>query len=385
MDPWQRLVEVPAAPCPADVLLLGGIGTWAALEAVFLEGPGTTSERLVFAFLFTAPLLWRRRWPTAVLLLISAILVIRALGDAVAEEGATPLPSLLIAAFTCALRAPTVHAFIGLPVPLIAISGATALDYYTGEPTLADYAVFTFLSALAWSAGWLLRRRVEASRRAMVATSELARVSVREAVTAERERIARELHDVVAHSLSIVTMQAGAAQSLLRVDVDKADHHLDSVRRTSRQALVEMRRLLDVLHQTPRDGDPVPDLDQIPELIEQHRATGLPVEFIEDEPRPALAAGLGLAAYRIVQESLTNVHKHGGDVPTRVQIQYANDRVVIDVVNDLPDAPLAAVGSGRGLPGMRERARLHHGSLVAGPHDGRYHVRAELPLEAPPA
>ncbi|WP_210649848.1 sensor histidine kinase [Nocardioides sp. SYSU D00065] len=376
---------MPAAPRRADIFLLSGVGAWAAIEAVFLQGPGTTEERLLFAFCCTAPLLWRRRWPTAVLVVVSVVLVARAWEAGVPEEGATPLPALLITAFTCAFRAPPVHAVVGLPIPLIAISTAAELNYYIGDPTLADYAVITFIFATTWSAGWLLRRRVEAERRALAATNELARLTVRDAVTAERERIARELHDVVAHSLSIVTMQAGAAQSLLRVDIDKADHHLEAVRRTSRQALVEMRRLLDVLHQTPRDGDPVPDLGQISELIEQHRLTGLPVTLHEDEPRPALAAGLGLAAYRIVQESLTNVRKHGGDVPTSVDIRYANDRVVIEVVNDLPETPLAAEGSGRGLPGMKERARLHHGSLVAGPREGRYHVRAELPLEASPA
>ncbi|WP_205473238.1 sensor histidine kinase [Nocardioides sp. SYSU D00038] len=385
MDVWQRLVEVPAAPRRADALLVGGIGLWAGLEAVFLGGPGTTAERLGVAVAVSVPLLWRRRFPAAVLLVVSAVLLLRALGGGPPEEGSTPLASLLVAVFSCGLRARAPLAVASLPVPLAAVSSATALDYYTGEPAPADYAVFAFLTVLAWSGGWLLRRRAEAARAALAATDERARTSVRAAVAGERERIARELHDVVAHSLSVVTVQAGAAQSLLRTDPDRAEHHIDAVRRTSRQALVEMRRLLDVLHQPPVDGEPAPDLDQVPALVEEHRASGLPVTLVEDGVRPALAAGLGLASYRIVQEALTNVRKHAGDVATDVRLGYDAERMTIEVSNDLPGRPRESVGSGHGLTGMRERARLHGGTVEVGVVGNRFRVRVVLPVEAPPS
>lgn len=217
------------------------------------------------------------------------------------------------------------------------------------------------------------------------------RQEIERAALDERSRIARELHDVVAHHVGVIAVQAGAARVATQ-GAGPADELIVSIERTARQALTELRRLLGVLRRSDQDVEltPQPGLARLDELVEQVRGVGLPVDLsIEGFPL-ALEQGADVSAYRIVQEALTNVLKHGGAAPTQVRVRYQRDAVEL-VITDCADGsrPLESViappavgsASGQGLIGMRERVALFGGELDAGPRaDGGFEVRARLPV-----
>jgi signal transduction histidine kinase len=194
-------------------------------------------------------------------------------------------------------------------------------------------------------------------------------------VAEERARIARELHDVVAHGVSVIAVQADAAEAALEHDPARAGRPLRSIRGSAQDALAEMRRMVGVLGETHERG-PQPGLAQLPALIEQ---AGVPVEFAQDGEPVAVPASLDLTAYRIVQEALTNVRKHAGSAPTSVHVSWQPDTLHLSV-RDRGPGPNGH-GDGHGLVGMRERVRIHGGRLHAGPAaGGGFEVVAELPL-----
>jgi len=209
------------------------------------------------------------------------------------------------------------------------------------------------------------------------------------AVAAERARIARELHDVVAHNVSVMVVQADGAAFALESSPARAREALTAISRTGRQALAEMRSLLGVLRSADeQDAElaPQPGVEQLAGLLEQTRAAGLPVSFaIEGVPRP-LPPGSALAAYRVVQESLTNARKHGGPtVSAAVTLRFCEDQLVIKVTDDgrARSVPVDGDGLGHGLIGMRERVDVHGGTVTAGPRPGGgWRVTATLPLSA---
>jgi signal transduction histidine kinase len=338
------------------------------LEALLATGPGSTPARVLLAVGFTAPLVVRRRWPLQALVFIAALAAVRGLIGGPDEEGAMPVPSMLLASFSAALYArPRWLAYAAVPIPLL---GVTFGGY--GE---IEHGPGAFISLVAWLGGWLVRRRAEQLERERAVAPELAR----EAVAAERARVAAELHDVVAHSVSIVSVQAGAAGQLLEKDPSAAREHLRAVQQAAQEALREMRRLLGVLRDDQSEYAPQPGLARLPELVEEARGAGLPVELREEGERGEVAQGVDLAAFRIVQEALTNVRKHAGRVPTKVGIRYAADEIELEVEN-APGTTGNGGGSGHGILGMGERARVYGGSVDAGP-DGRggFAVRARLP------
>jgi signal transduction histidine kinase len=206
-------------------------------------------------------------------------------------------------------------------------------------------------------------------------------------VAEERSRIARELHDVVAHGVSVMTMHAAGARRSLRDDPDRADRAVAEVERTGRRSLADMRSLLGLLE---REGDaaelaPQPGLERLEGLLDEFRRADLPVEVhVEGEPRE-LPSGVDLSAFRIVQEALTNVLKHAGHVPATVTLRYRDGSLGVEVVNATNgrvtgDTPPS---TGRGLIGMRERVALLGGSFTAGPEpDGHFRVSCDLPLTA---
>jgi signal transduction histidine kinase len=205
----------------------------------------------------------------------------------------------------------------------------------------------------------------------------------RTAAAEERARIARELHDVVAHSVSTMVLQAGGARQVLRSHTDEADEALRSVERTGRQALRELRRMLGILRtdEGPR-LDPQPGVADIEPLVEQMRDAGLPVELELSGTPLDVAPGFDLTAYRIVQEALTNVMKHAGRVETTVRLEYATDALELVICNGGPIPVLNGDGQGHGLVGMRERVALYGGSLLAAPNEaGGFTVHARLPFE----
>jgi signal transduction histidine kinase len=210
-------------------------------------------------------------------------------------------------------------------------------------------------------------------------------------VAAERARIARELHDVVAHNVSVMVVQADGAGYALDPDPERARQALAAISATGRQALAEMRHLLGVLRSGDEQADlaPVPGIDQIRDLLEQTRAAGRTVSFtLEGAVRP-LPDGVGLAAYRVVQEALTNVRKHGGiGASVCVALRYSERELGVQVTDDGHGQGAADDGAGHGLTGMRERVGIYGGTVDAGPRPaGGYRVSVTLPLSLghPPA
>jgi signal transduction histidine kinase len=380
VDAVLNLARVPRRPPRIDVAIAGGLFAWALAEALFDEGSGPVWARIVVAACFTVPLVWRRRAPVAALLVILVTLTVAGIAGHEPETGAMPFPALLVAGFSTALYARSDRVAIATSVgPAGGVLLAMALDYLAGSPGPADYAILTFLSFGAWTGGWLVRRRAAQVERAQAQAPELAR----EAVTAERARVARELHDVVAHSVSIIAVQAGAAEALLDRDAEAARPHLESVRRTAHDALVELRRLVGVLREDEPTYVPQPGLERLPELVDDARAAGVAVELVEEGTRPAVPLGVDLAAYRIVQEGLTNVRRHAHGASATVGVRYAPSALELEVANGPGGRANGTAGTGHGLIGMRERARLYGGTLEAGPQaDGGFVVRAVLPLEA---
>ncbi|MGB8940476.1 MAG: sensor histidine kinase [Streptomyces sp.] len=250
--------------------------------------------------------------------------------------------------------------------------------------------------ALAWVLGDSIRTRrayfAQLEERADRLEKERAAQS-KVAVAAERARIARELHDVVAHNVSVMVVQADGAAYVLDQAPEQAKQALETISGTGRQALAEMRRLLGVLrtgeHEESGEYVPQPDVEQLDELIEQVRTAGLPVDFkVEGTPRP-LPSGVELTAYRIVQEALTNTRKHGGEnTGASVRLVYFDDGLGLLVEDDGKGAPHelyedgGADGSGHGLIGMRERVGMVGGTLDAGPRPGGgFRISALLPLK----
>ncbi|MFF2011965.1 sensor histidine kinase [Streptomyces sp. NPDC058195] len=256
--------------------------------------------------------------------------------------------------------------------------------------------VLTVPFVLAWVLGDSMRTRRAYFRQLEERAARLERereAQSKVAVAAERARIARELHDVVAHNVSVMVVQADGAAYVMDAAPDQAKQALETISSTGRQALAEMRRLLGVLRtgDVPESGEyvPQPDVEQIEDLIEQVRQTGLPVDFkVEGTPRP-LPSGVELTAYRIVQEALTNTRKHGGpDAGASVRLVYFDDGLGLLVEDDGRGAAHelyedgGADGAGHGMIGMRERVGMVGGTLDAGPRPGGgFRISALLPLK----
>jgi signal transduction histidine kinase len=228
------------------------------------------------------------------------------------------------------------------------------------------------------------RRRVTAELEQHAATLEEDRGALaREAVAAERARIAREMHDAVAHSVSVMVLQAGAAEQVLTTSPERARASLAAIQDTGREAIVELRRMLGLLRD-PQELAPLgpqPGVDQLEELLAHVRAAGLPVELtVEGRPR-RLPPGIDRSAYRIVQEGLTNALKHAGPAHADVLLRYGERAVELEVLDD-GRGPCPGAGGGFGLLGMHERAALYGGQLDGGARPGGgYALRARLPLQ----
>jgi signal transduction histidine kinase len=383
VDPLQRIARVPARPPLSDLLIAAALTAWAVAEAFLAEGSGSVAVRILAGAAMTVPLALRRLYPLPVVLVVGGVLVLRAAVGSENEASASFFPAILLATFSVALyERRAALAIAGGPFALACVLGAVLLGFAEQQGTeksVGNLAIISFFVGAAWTAGWLLRRRAEHARRVESESGELAE----EAVADERARIARELHDIVAHSVSIISVQAGAAEQYLDRDPERARTHLGTVQRSAHEALTEMRRLTGVLRDEGAGYRPQPGLERLDELLEGARDGGLAVELEIEGERGEVPAGADLAAFRIVQEALTNARKHAGPVAARVRVRYSDAAVEIEVENEL-GAGGGSDGSdgGRGLVGMRERVRVYGGELEVGREDGAFRVRARLPLEA---
>jgi signal transduction histidine kinase len=272
---------------------------------------------------------------------------------------------------------------------LLAATVVTGVAVRVGQ----EYPSGEFVPILVWfGTTWLVGRFVRSWRLRAEELEVLARrlaeeqeARAREAVGVERLRIARELHDVIAHNVSVVSVQAAAAERVLEGEQPVVREALGSIQATARSTIDEMRRMLGVLRAIDEAGRlaPLPGLADLDALAEQARAAGLSVDVRVEGTPPALPAGLELSAYRIIQEGLTNAIKHGGDSRAAVTVRYVPDALELEVVDD-GSGNGSGGGTGNGLAGIRERVGMFSGELEAGPRDGGgWRLRARLPLLAP--
>jgi signal transduction histidine kinase len=291
-----------------------------------------------------------------------------------------PFVALALVFYSVAAHAPPRHS-----AALLAIALAAGLSVWIGGAQHADVAVPALVWLIAaWVIGQLMRARGERTRLLEELTVQLVAERderARAAVTQERARIARELHDVVAHNVSIMVVHAGAGARTLDGDQPVVREALSTIETVGRQTVDEMRRLLGILRDERELAvSPPPSLKHLDLLVQQARGAGLDVTLTVTGDPAGLAAGVDLAAYRIVQEALTNALKHAGRARAAVSVRYEFDRLELEIVDD-GDASAAVNSNGQGLVGMSERVTLYGGTLDAGARaEGGYRVAAQLPL-----
>lgn len=371
-----------------DALVLA-VAVAAELEIALGDIAGPRWMLVAAVPLYTLPLLCRERWPLTAPLFVIAVQVATSFIDVpggVREDAG--VVAYVFAFWAVAANNPLRTAVAGLGVGVAGVVVVTLEDVRVVAEESWSVAL---IGALTWLAGAALRQRtikVEAAERRAAALERDHR-EASAAVAAERARIARELHDVVAHCVSVMTVQAGAARMVLGSDPQRAVAPLLAVEETGRQALGELRRLLGLLRAEATETGlvPQPGLEDLPALVETVRRAGLSVELSTEGTVRGLAPGLSLTAYRIVQEALTNTLKHAEAGQVWVRIGYDVTHVTIEVRDNGRGSVLErARHNGHGIAGMRERAAIYGGVLEAGPDpDGGYAVRGRLPIEGTPS
>ncbi|MFC4000092.1 sensor histidine kinase [Prauserella oleivorans] len=424
---WRRPRPEPGIQ-RSDVLTALGVFAGTLLMILIVNSMGLLAfgsappitEQLAWGAALSLPLVARRRYPVVVLLIVSAVFIAaqaRQIGD-----NTMPSLCLFLASYSVGAwernRTLARWSRIGVIVAMFAWLSFGFLEFLAGpdhdfpgavgpfDPVLASalynfgFNAMFFLSAyffgnMAWLAA---RRQAELEERAeqLRASQEQ---NTRGAIVAERVRIARDLHDVVAHHVSVMGIQAGAARRVLDRDRELAGQALRTVEDTARTAIEELRALLGVLRSEPESEPEVapgsdtgdehaaaPGLDQLPELVSTVEAAGIETAYgVYGEPRPVPEA-VSLSAYRIVQEALTNVVKHARARTVDVRVRYLASTLEIEVTDDGVGRASAPRQGGFGLLGMRERVAVHGGELHAGPreHDRGYRVRVSLPIGTAP-
>jgi signal transduction histidine kinase len=380
----------------------------AILLGLFVAGPQAgmpAPAGLLFVIAMSVPVALRRRYPIGAFAVAVAVDGIQLattayrLGEPVRNRPLGSELAVVILLYTVAAYRRRRVSLAALVV-FLAVSAIALPAWEPGSPhavySLAEVAAaFASPALVAWLLGDSMQWRRSYYRgleeRAVRAEREL-NAYAQVAAAAERARIARELHDVVAHNVSVMVVQADGAAFALETSPEKTRQALTAISRTGRQALAEMRGLLGVLRADADDEEdltPQPGVEQLTALLEQTRAAGLPVSFtVAGVPRP-LRAGAALTAYRVVQESLTNARKHGGPTVTAaVTLGFCEDHLVIKVTDSGRARTRAAAesddgpdGRGHGLIGMRERVEVYGGTVTAGPQPrGGWRVTATLPL-----
>ena len=358
-----------------------------ALEGAFRDGadpPTTTRWFTVPALaLIVLPLLLRRRFPFAA---PAAVWVIAA-GCAVVDGRLVVFSVIssvagMVAAFLLGNLRDETQARLGLAV---VVGGAAIVIYNNPKHAPGELVFVPVLFAIGWLAGYALRERAAQAEQAEERALEAERrreSAARLAVAEERARIARELHDVVAHAVSVMVLQVGAVRHNLPAELAADSDALKDVEQAGRSALTEMRRLLGAMHDgEDADLSPQPGLDSLDALVERVGRAGLPVRLQVEGDAVQLPRAVDLSAYRIVQEGLTNSLKHANATRADVTVRYAPDAVQLEIRDDGVGAGTTD-GLGHGLVGIRERVKIYGGEMNAGTApEGGYVLRARLPVE----
>jgi signal transduction histidine kinase len=339
--------------------------------------------QIVFALGTTVPLVWRRRAPLAVMAVVFASVAVSDMAYDIADNASSPFAGLLIATYASGAYTSRRDRWIAAAIIGVAV---LAMAIANGEDVVGDILFIGGILYAVWGAATIVRSRQELAGALAARTVELEHEreeNARLAVAEERARIARELHDVVAHNLSIMVLQAGAERRAIGDERPQTTEALSAIEDTGRTAMAEMRRLLGMLRRSDDELAlaPQPSLRYLDDLVSQVRDAGLPVDLhIEGEPR-AVAPGVDLSAYRIIQEALTNALKHAGPARARVTVRYGDNELDVEITDDGSGVATPAPAGGHGLVGMRERVALFGGDLAAGRRlSGGYVVRAKLPL-----
>jgi signal transduction histidine kinase len=383
MTRGRAIVEVfRDHPFLSDGLLAFGLAAL-VLSDVETSGDYLRGSNWVYvpvALLMTVPLAWRRRAPFVVVVLVMGAFAAQSV---ILDPTATPdieLIPALIAVYSVAAHSQGWIAYAGAAVSIVAGLIWLGVD---------DFLLPVVLFGGAWFAGRLVQKRQLFAQ----AFAERARVLERErdanarvAAAEERVRLARELHDAVGHSVSVMVVQAGAERLALGEERPATRDALLAIERTGREALAEMSRLLGLLR---KEGEglalaPRPSLEQVETLVQTIRDAGVPVDLRVEGGSPSVSPGVDVSAYRILQEALTNIVKHAGPAHASVVVRYNGREIEVEVSDD-GRGPVNGSRNGYGLAGMKERVELHGGTLEAGRgSDGGFVVKARLPLETAP-
>ncbi|MCA2215020.1 sensor histidine kinase [Jidongwangia harbinensis] len=384
-DRPQRSFEV-GPPAPGTPPRPPGEPVWPPFLPI---EPERSEGTILLLLLVVAPLVLRRRYPLAVLWTVLAI------AAAVSENH----PVLRLSFYAVVIAGYTAAVYSPYRIPALASLPVAALGYAQmqsdGTPTVpADSVPFLILVPMAVAADGLRRWKshADADRARMSAMEHEQIEALRRATEHERARIARELHDVVTHNVSVMVIQAGAARKVMERSPEQAREALLAVEASGRSAMTELRHVMGLLtmeddgpdHAGAPELAPQPGLDGLDALVRRVRQTGVPVDLAVTGRAGPLPSGIELTVYRLVQEALTNTVKHASGATVRVSLDYREDHVQVEVTDTGgTSGAAAATGTGRGLIGLRERLAVYGGTLQAGPRvTGGYRVRARIPVAA---
>lgn len=375
-----RLRALPGSV--GDWLLAGALAAAGGIEAALRPELDPHLVTIPAALLSGLALGLRRSAPLLAAAPVSALLAAQSLAGIPVDEGLVFLVVLVVAVFSVAAHLPLQRAIAGL---MLVIAGVWTSVVAGGTDTVAEDLVF---SAIIVGTPWLAGRAYEGRQRRARELEERSEwlerareADMRAALAEERARIARELHDLISHTVSVMGVQAGAAAEVLDSDPARAREALRAIERSARESVLELRRLLDVLRQRDEEPElaPQPGLRELGGLVDQLQSTGIEVELRAGAADARLAPGIELAAYRIVQEALTNVVKHARASSVVVATRRNGRFLEVEVTDDGTGIARERSVVGHGLIGMRERVALYGGSLEVGPRpEGGWRVRARL-------
>jgi len=364
---------------PARDLVIAAALLLVALASVLMARPreGPLAICVPVAVVMTVSLGWRRRAPVACATAIAVAAQVQTMA------GVSPGQLWALAAYLLAVYSVAAH----LDEGIAAVAGVILVGGLLLQEVQDRGSDYLFI-LLVFGGCWLVGRAVRSWQARATFAETRQRDLAKLAVTEERVRMSRELHDIVAHGLSVIAVQADAAEAALAHDPTLAAEPLRAIKAGARESLQQMRQMLEILRGDEKDDPraPQPGLDAVADVVASVRAAGLPVDFSCQRAGSApdhLPGDIELAIYRIVQEALTNVLAHAGRTRTTVRLRITAADAVVEVCNDVGAAQRSDVGRvGRGLIGMRERVAALHGTFEAGPAAGGYRLRVRLPVEA---